>query len=89
MTKEELIQLTNEVYGLTLLFPKKEPLRNKLRAVADDILAEFISQNDQSQKATIVGIHDWCVKLKNIQKAKICEGLFSGILFYRQVGWWF
>lgn len=33
-----LIQLTNAVYRLTLLFPKKEPLRYKMRELADDIL---------------------------------------------------
>ena len=33
------LQLTNNLYKLTLLFPKKEPLRYKIREVADDILA--------------------------------------------------
>jgi hypothetical protein len=40
MNKEFLIQLTNNLYRLTLLFPKKEPLRYKMREVADDILAK-------------------------------------------------
>lgn len=40
MDKSYLIQLTNEVYRLTLLFPKKEPLRYKMRELADDILAK-------------------------------------------------
>ena len=39
MTKESLIQLTNNLYRLTLLFPKKEPLRYKMRELADEILA--------------------------------------------------
>lgn len=39
MDKEELIELTNKLYKQTLLFPKKEPLRYKMREVADDILA--------------------------------------------------
>ncbi len=39
MDKDNLIELTNKVYKLTLLFPKKEPLRYKIREVADDILA--------------------------------------------------
>jgi len=38
MDKENLIELTNKVYKLTLLFPKKEPLRYKIREIADDIL---------------------------------------------------
>ena len=37
--KSFLIQLTNMLYRLTLLFPKKEPLRYKMRELADEILA--------------------------------------------------
>jgi len=40
MDKDFLIQLTNNLYRLTLLFPKKEPLRYKMREIADDILAK-------------------------------------------------
>ena len=47
--KNFLIQLTTNLYQLTLLFPKKEPLRYKMREVADEILTSFlkkkISQN--------------------------------------------
>lgn len=39
MDRVFLIQLTNAVYRLTLFFPKKEPLRYKIREIADDILA--------------------------------------------------
>ena len=39
--QENLIELTNKLYHLTLLFPKKEPLRYKLREIADEILADF------------------------------------------------
>ena len=39
MDRNYLIQLTNNLYRLTLLFPKKEPLRYKMRELADDILA--------------------------------------------------
>lgn len=38
MNRESLIQLTQNLYRLTLLFPKKEPLRYKMREVADEIL---------------------------------------------------
>lgn len=38
MSKDFLIQLTNSLYRLTILFPKKEPLRYKMRELADDIL---------------------------------------------------
>lgn len=43
MEKNFIIQLTQNLYRLTLLFPKKEPLRYKMREVADEILADFIS----------------------------------------------
>lgn len=43
MDKKYVIDLTKIVYKLTLLFPKKEPLRYKIREAADDILASFIS----------------------------------------------
>lgn len=33
-----MIWLTREIYRLTLLFPKKEPLRYKIRELADEIL---------------------------------------------------
>jgi len=42
MDKELLIELTNNLYRLTLLFPKKEPLRYKMRELADDILANSL-----------------------------------------------
>lgn len=40
-SQQSLISLTNNVYKLTLLFPKKEPLRYKMREAADEILAVF------------------------------------------------
>jgi len=42
MEKEYFIQLTKGVYHLTLLFPKKEPLRYKMRELAAEILANLI-----------------------------------------------
>lgn len=38
MDKNYFIQLTNNLYRLTLFFPKKEPLRYKMRELADSIL---------------------------------------------------
>jgi len=43
MDRSFLIQLTNEIYRLTLLFPKKEPLRYKMRELVDDILANCLT----------------------------------------------
>jgi predicted HTH transcriptional regulator len=41
-SKEKLIELTKRIYRLTQLFPKKEPLRYKIREIADEILANFL-----------------------------------------------
>ena len=49
MDKNFLIQLTNNLYRLTLLFPKKEPLKYKMRELADDILADFLRTHNLSQ----------------------------------------
>lgn len=48
MDKNYLIQLTNKLYQLTLLFPKKEPLRYKMRELANEILAG-LSRSQQSK----------------------------------------
>ncbi len=42
MEQENIISLTNKIYNLTLLFPKKEPLRYKIREVGDEILKGII-----------------------------------------------
>jgi DNA-binding transcriptional ArsR family regulator len=39
INKEYLIEITKQLYNLTLLFPKKEPLRYKMRELSNDILA--------------------------------------------------
>ena len=43
MEKKEIIELTIKLYKLTLLFPKKEPLRYKARESADELLNNIIS----------------------------------------------
>jgi len=45
MDSDYFIQLTANLYRLTLLFPKKEPLRYKMRELADDILAKPIEKD--------------------------------------------
>jgi len=45
MDKSFLVQITNELYRLTLLFPKKEPLRYKMRELADTILANSLTED--------------------------------------------
>lgn len=41
MDRDFYIQLTQELYKITLLFPKKEPLRYKIRDLGIDILVEL------------------------------------------------
>jgi hypothetical protein len=38
MSDGNIVELTNKIYKITLLFPKKEPLRYKIRETADEIL---------------------------------------------------
>ncbi len=46
MDKNTFIELAKDVYKLTLLFPKKEPLRYKLRQIIDDLIAEFVMEGN-------------------------------------------
>ncbi len=54
MDKSYFIKLTTNLYRLTILFPKKEPLRYKIREFADNILANsilvFKRESSQSKK---------------------------------------
>ena len=54
MDKNYFIKLTTNLYRLTILFPKKEPLRYKIRELADNILANciliFKKEPSQSKK---------------------------------------
>ncbi len=50
MEGKELIELTNRVYKQTLLFPKKEPLRYKIRETADDILKNVVEWEALNKK---------------------------------------
>ncbi len=53
MKKNRVLEITNELYRLTLLFPKKEPLRFKMRELADEILANFITYFNPVSKPLI------------------------------------
>lgn len=43
MDKQFFIELTNDLYRLTILFPDEEPIRIKMRSLADDILSDLIT----------------------------------------------
>lgn len=62
MDKKFLIQLTSNLYRLTLLFPKKEPLRYKMRGLTVEILEDFVELESSNQSAKIA--HEI---LKNIE----------------------
>ena len=53
MEKQELIELTNKLYKLTLLFPKKEPIRYRMREIANRVLESFISKDDSLIKINL------------------------------------
>ncbi|MCH8741606.1 DeoR family transcriptional regulator [Patescibacteria group bacterium] len=53
MDKKFLIQLTSSLYRLTLLFPKKEPLRYKMRELTVEILEDFVELENSNQSAKI------------------------------------
>lgn len=77
MEKNYLIQLTQNLYCLTLLFPKKEPLRYKMREVADDILADVIALNNreslnQKSPASLSKIGEECN-----QNLEVLDGFFE------------
>lgn len=50
MDKNTLVQFAKNIYEITLLFPKKEPLRHYLRQTADEAVAELvIKKNDYAE----------------------------------------
>jgi DNA-binding HxlR family transcriptional regulator len=67
MEKDYLISLTKSLYQLTLLFPKKEPLRYKMRELADEILADFIidPKSETLEKLEILDSFFEIVKVQN------------------------
>lgn len=70
MDKNYLIKLTTNLYRLTLLFPKKEPLRYKVRELADEVLADSIlikRENPNKSK----------VALELDKKLEILDGYFE------------
>ena len=70
MEKQELIQLTEDLYRLTLLFPKKEPLRYKIRELADNILANHLRLDFALGKQREL-VLDIC------QDLRVLEGFFA------------
>jgi len=81
MNKNDIIELTNKLYRLTLLFPKKEPLRYKIREIADDILADLIilevfHSSNPSRFADLTYTFSR-QKLQDLEKSKKKEVIFT------------
>jgi DNA-binding transcriptional ArsR family regulator len=74
-----LLQLTNEVYRITLLFPKKEPLRYKMREVSNEILANFISLSEEDNTRRKISLAK-----KSHNKIKILDSFLN---IARSQGW--
>jgi len=73
MNKEDSVQLTNNLYRLTLLFPKKEPLRYKMRELADDILANLIKAKTNNPPYKIDKDCSWQIK----EDIEVLDGFFE------------
>ncbi len=53
MDKKFFIELTNDLYRLTILFPEEEPIRIRIRGLADDILTDLITILEGSSEEKI------------------------------------
>ena len=92
MDKEKLIDLTNRVYRQTLLFPKKEPLRYKIREVADDFLAKFISGHPLDKEIEVLKSYFAVAKYQNwvsyfdiLEIEKEYDKIYDKIISYNRV----
>ena len=72
LNKNYLLQVTNELYRITLLFPKKEPLRYKMRQLSNEVLANFVDLSQE--KDFLKGIR--IVEDSN-HKIEILDGFFD------------
>jgi len=66
MGRRHLIELTNKLYRLTLLFPKKEPLRYKIRKTAIDILSDVVKWECLNSPNPGKYVNDFELKRKEI-----------------------
>jgi len=51
LDKNYLLELTDRLYQLTLLFPKKDPVRNSMRELANEILSGLVLYTAMSKEA--------------------------------------
>jgi DNA-binding transcriptional ArsR family regulator len=67
MDKEFFVDLTIQVYNLTLLFPKKEPLRYQVRKLANEILADLLWLLRGSVKKPDIFLNDLETKIEILE----------------------
>jgi hypothetical protein len=75
MNKKFLIELTKNLYQLTLLFPKKEPLRYKMRELATDILADGLRNTKKYEYTKETNRDPFSAKLIETRSLQILEKL--------------
>lgn len=72
LNKNYLLQVTNELYRITLLFPKKEPLRYKMRQLSNEVLANFVDLSKERDLQKEVRIIE-----DSNHKIEILDGFFD------------
>ena len=72
LNKNYLLQVTNELYRITLLFPKKEPLRYKMRQLSNEVLANFVDLSQEKNLQEEVRIIE-----DSNHKIEILDGFFD------------
>ena len=72
LNKNYLLQVTNELYRITLLFPKKEPLRYKMRQLSNEVLANFVDLSKERDLQEEVRIIE-----DSNHKIEILDGFFD------------
>ena len=72
LNKNYLLQVTNELYRITLLFPKKEPLRYKMRQLSNDVLANFVDLSKEEDLQEEIRIIE-----DSNNKIEILDGFFD------------
>jgi DNA-binding transcriptional ArsR family regulator len=71
MDKNSFVELTTNLYNLTLLFPKKDPLRYQIRQVGNDIFANLVTilRGDVDNPKTLIA--------ETQHKLAILDGFFK------------
>ena len=72
LSKNYLLQVTNELYRITLLFPKKEPLRYKMRQLSNEVLANFVDLSKEKDLREGIRIIE-----DSNNKIQILDGFFD------------